>query len=90
MPAPAGTNQQQPAPDAITQPPTTMPSVPVNPTQPDASSDKMKRGPITPKPGSIEMPPAGSSVPGTPGVPGMPTVPGSGTPTIPTTLPTPK
>ena len=83
-PAPAGTNQRQPAPDAITQPPATMPSVPVNPTQPDASNDKMKRGTITPKPGSTEIPPAGSAVPG------MPTVPGSGTPTIPTTLPTTK
>ena len=48
----------------------------------------MKRDPSAPKPGSIQMPPAGSSVPGTPGVPGMPTVPGSATPTIPTTLPT--
>ena len=89
-PASTDTNQQQPAPDAITQPPATMPSVPVNPTQPDASSDNMKRGTIKPKPGSIEIPPAGSSVPGTPGVPGMPTVPGSGTPTIPTTIPATK
>ena len=66
-------------------------SIPVNPTKPDASIDKIKpSGVVTPKPGNIEIPPAGSVVPGTPTVPGMPTVPGSGVPTIPTTLPTTK
>ena len=86
--ATVGTTQRKPATEATTQPPDAMPSsesLPVKPTKPDASIDKMKpSGVVTPKPGNIEMPPAGS------GVPGTPTVPGSGAPTIPTTLPTTK
>ena len=100
-PAATGTSEQKPAPDAMTQPPATMPgseSVPVKPTPPDTSIDKMNpSGVVTPKPGSSDIPPAGNlpsnpSVPGTPSIPGTPSVPGtpasgSSTPTTPTTLP---
>lgn len=85
----SGTVQQKPTPDATAQPPEAMPSsesLPVKPNKPDISNpDKMNpSGVITPKPGSTGIPPAGS------GVPNVPSVPATGTPTIPTTLPTTK
>lgn len=95
-PATTGTNQQKPATDATTQPPAGMPSsepVPAKSTNPDLSSDKMKpSGTISPKPGTTEIPPAGSGAPAGSGIPagsGVPTnpIPGSSTPTIPTTVP---
>jgi hypothetical protein len=84
----SGTTQQKPKPDATTQPPEAMPpasdSMPAKPTQPDVSSDKMKpSGVITPKPGSTEIPPAGSASPNIPAVPGSNTP----TPTLPSTIP---
>jgi hypothetical protein len=88
-PATTGTNQNKPATDATTQPPDAMPSsesMPAKQTKPDASMpDKMNpSGVITPKPGSTGIPPAGA------GAPSIPSVPSTGTPSIPTTLPTPK
>lgn len=88
-PATTGTSQQKTTPDAKTQPPEGMSSsesMPVKPAKPDASApDKMKpSGATAPKPGSTEMPPSGS------GMPSTPTVPGSGTPTLPSTIPNTK
>jgi hypothetical protein len=88
----SGTLQQKSTPDATNQLPAAVPSsesVPVKPNKPDISNpDKMNpSGVITPKPGSTEIPPAGSVVPN---VPSVPSVPATGTPTVPTTLPTPK
>ena len=84
QPAATGTSQQKPANDATNQPPTGMPSsesIPAKSTNPDLSPDKMKpSGTISPKPGTSEIPPAGSGVPTNP-------IPGSSTPTIPTTVP---
>ena len=102
-PATTGTSQRKTTPDATAQPSEVMPSsgsTPVNPAKPDMSSpDKMKpSGTVSPTPSSSDMPPSGSGMPpsgtGTPpsgsGMPSTPTVPGSGTPTLPTTLPTTK
>ncbi len=81
-------------------------SMPVKPNNPDTSIDKMKpSGVVTPKPGSTDMPPSGNGTPpsgsgmppsdsGTPpsgsGMPSTPSVPGSGTPTLPSTVPNTK
>jgi hypothetical protein len=83
-PATTGTSQQKTTPDMKTQPSEGMPSsgsAPVKPTNPDLSTDKTKpSGTIAPKPGTSDIPPAGSSLPTNP-------IPGSSTPTLPTTVP---